>query len=62
MERTEDLKRCPFCGGRATIGTAGKVTAYRYVSCIRCGGQTRLYNNEAEAIGAWNDRYTDANT
>ena len=60
-----DLKPCPFCGGRASIGQTKKSLRNQYaVQCInsrciayRLGNPFVMhYLSEAEAIEAWNRR------
>ena len=58
----EALKPCPFCGcafpavgydGDAkTLGRKECITA----RCRQCGGETRKFSSQAEAITAWNTR------
>lgn len=57
---SEKLKPCPFCGGQAIVGGAGKGN---WIGCINseCFAQTRVFWNEREAINAWNTRTTDEN-
>ena len=50
---TEELKRCPFCGGTANIAK-GKIECWAY--CPHCGAQTELYETEQEVAKAWNTR------
>ena len=54
----EELKPCPFCGGRCgrmmfSIGSNG--TRYR-IYCRDCGAEGPYVGEEAEAIAAWNRR------
>ena len=61
----EALKPCPFCGcafpavgydGDAkTLGRKECITA----RCRQCGGETRKFSSQAEAITAWNTRTDD---
>ena len=50
-----ELKKCPFCGGEATIDNAGgKYQAWcKHCCCIHMG---EFYNTAGEAIAAWNRR------
>ena len=50
-EKTQKLKPCPFCGGKA------KITGYIFfeVKCRRCRA-TLPQRYETEAIAAWNRR------
>ena len=50
---TENLKRCPFCGGTANIAK-GQIEFLAY--CPHCGVQTELYETEKEVAKAWNYR------
>ena len=50
---TEELKRCPFCGGTANIAK-GQIEFWAY--CPHCGVQTELYETEQEVAKAWNTR------
>jgi len=50
----EELKPCPFCGGRAEITLS---MGFRYVDCIKCHCSTmRTFIRESEAIKGWNKR------
>lgn len=69
---SEELKRCPFCGGKAEVRTkyiekeTKDVPVSSYVRCTRCFAQSDefLYKNTEfilidpaeEAIKAWNRR------
>lgn len=60
-----ELKRCPFCGGKASIYN-GTIRANRYfVGCTRCtaaigifisNGWQPTFFSKQEAADAWNDR------
>ena len=50
---TENLKRCPFCGGKANIAK-GQIEFWAY--CPHCGAQTELYETKQEVEKAWNSR------
>ena len=52
----ENLKPCPFCGGKASLETEDGI--YFYVICDECSadaGSVMCYDKE-EAITAWNNR------
>jgi len=55
----EELKRCPFCGGKAIIKKARGYTGY-YVACgnALCFvlSVTRMEDSKDAAIAAWNRR------
>lgn len=55
----KELKRCPFCGGKArlTYNTYGS----HYVQCdsVSCGIVTWIHTTEEEAVEAWNKMVTD---
>ena len=55
MEYKEELKKCPFCGGKAILYAAG----IPYVRCDNCGTQTTAYQTPDEAISAWNRRHNN---
>lgn len=48
----EDLKKCPFCGGKAEI------VGYKifWVICKECTAETKSFDTREEAIEAWNRR------
>lgn len=50
---TENLKRCPFCGGTANIAK-GRIEFWAY--CPHCGAQIELCETKQEAVKAWNAR------
>ena len=47
-----DLKKCPFCGGEATIQPEGD---YHEIHCVDCGIELDRHTYE-EAVTAWNTR------
>lgn len=51
----EELLRCPFCGGEATIGDGENGRNY-WVLCDKCHAETDFYCTKQEAIAAWNRR------
>ena len=68
-----ELKKCPFCGSDAiSIGERteccghGENMGIAYVKCEKCGGKTEANEydywskRKAQAIGAWNNRVTEA--
>ena len=62
---SDDLKPCPFCGGKAehSIGKTGDGKPWHYVECVDCGatGPTPSYADHNIAViecraEAWNTR------
>lgn len=53
---TENLKRCPFCGGTANIAK-GRIEFWAY--CPHCGAKTGFYETEQEVAKAWNTRQVE---
>lgn len=52
----DELKPCPFCGGKAVVAEFGRYSVY----CIRqCCEQPISYPDEETAIEAWNRRAED---
>ena len=52
---TEELKPCPFCGGKAKIKKDDEGNHF-YVLCKKCGTKSISTANETEAIDLWNMR------
>lgn len=53
------LKRCPFCGGEASLSDEPD-KYYKYtVYCTKCGIRTLSEHIESIAIHAWNRREKD---
>lgn len=66
------LKPCPFCGGKAVIVVNySEILPTHRVKCVVCNAQmgthhvcydgrgARFFQNEEEAINAWNRRVTE---
>lgn len=53
-----ELLPCPFCGGPAEILTAESMNGgYLFgIMCNDCRSRGDIYDTEAEAIAAWNNR------
>lgn len=49
----EELRNCPFCGGKAALYYASSCP---YVKCTKCGSKTGKYLNVEYAIKNWNRR------
>lgn len=63
---TNELKPCPFCGGKAELcehkfrSDTTKSSSLYGIKCKRCIAQSfQFYLSEAEAIDGWNRRYND---
>jgi Lar family restriction alleviation protein len=54
LERIEELKPCPFCGGEARIRRPG--TKAWSVSCVECMAESIFALDKNLAIAAWNRR------
>lgn len=55
----EDLKNCPFCGGKAITRRRSPDHIMRnkyFICCSECKNKTGYYDSEEEAIKAWNKR------
>lgn len=61
----EELKKCPFCSGEATLkihyGFDEKVIS-AFVYCEECGVATRRCALETTAIGKWNKSFNNRAT
>ena len=51
-----ELKRCPFCGGKAELRVYS--AELQFVQCISCLAGTTAFSNSKEAVVAWNKRNT----
>lgn len=55
----EELKPCPFCGGKANI-EGGKSPYWVYwIKCYECRVETEAYDFEEDAIAVWNRRVNE---
>ena len=56
----EELKPCPFCGGKADLVDYGLTGRMKVVQCSDCGARTRAFDPKVKcgenAIDAWNRR------
>ena len=54
-----NLKRCPFCGGQASVQEMfhSMLSNEYFVKCKKCGAETkRYYKGSRGAVKAWNRR------
>ena len=51
----EELRKCPFCGGKAR---AVRSSEEYWVRCFDCGAEIAICDSKPEAITAWNRRVT----
>jgi Lar family restriction alleviation protein len=56
MQRMEELKKCPFCGGEAILYKSFDYVNKCRVECTNCNICTQNYDTKGEAIEAWNRR------
>ena len=52
--KMDELKPCPFCGGKAEIASLSKIAIG--VFCNKCSAEIGIYRTKQEAIEAWNRR------
>ena len=55
----EELKPCPFCGGKAYIEKNRYKYAY-WIKCYDCRVETEAYDYVEEAINVWNRRIDES--
>lgn len=61
LTMSEEIKRCPFCGGKAILiehqilELTGFCDFMRYVECTKCGARTVSGWLKKEAIDKWNN-------
>lgn len=52
----EELKNCPFCGGRAILESWGEKGILNTMKCHKCGISTPFYSSKEALIAFWNTR------
>lgn len=58
----DNLKPCPFCGGKAELVDYGLMGRMKVVQCLVCGARTRTFDpkvTRGNAIEAWNRRVNE---
>ena len=57
----ENLKPCPFCGGKASVWeqTSYNNKRFFFILCQRCAARTGMQETRNEAIAAWNWRVSN---
>ena len=55
MKMTENLKSCPFCGGKPYFENEGSDYGF-YAVCSRCGCWTGALRTKDESLKRWNNR------
>lgn len=61
---SNELKPCPFCGGKARIVIAPLMGTRAFI-CDKCGADVMFYGAEKDtqkAVNAWNRRANDEQT
>jgi len=61
---SEELKSCPFCGGKAQV-YGSENESYYWVGCetgCDVNPQTAVHKTKSEAIKVWNKRVTEKNS
>lgn len=62
MTNKEQLKTCPFCGGKAeteAVWDNETEKEWYYVHCKSCYAATDWYDTEQYAIDLWNKRWSE---
>ena len=64
MNANEPLKRCPFCGGEATMKRhfIGQNKARYKIGCDDCGFALSWCNRQSHAVKNWNRRAKEDKT
>ncbi|HOV64324.1 MAG TPA: Lar family restriction alleviation protein [Spirochaetia bacterium] len=52
-----DLKFCPFCGGKAKLMSSIIANCGYYVTCTSCDATTAYAQTQKGAARAWNRRF-----
>jgi Lar family restriction alleviation protein len=57
LQHKKELKSCPFCGGKAKVGSrVGCGVDYYFVECTGCFAKTVSKLQRDEAVDDWNRR------
>lgn len=54
-----ELKPCPFCGGKAELYASKVADGLRWVTCTECYASGEPCDDTESAIRAWNRRAKD---
>lgn len=56
----DELKPCPFCGGKAVMAKPQRLTflnrKVKRPNCIKCGATMFVWKSKEKAIEEWNKR------
>lgn len=52
----DELKRCPFCGGKASMNLNGN---FYWIACLKCLAEVEGSYSKIESIERWNRRVSD---
>lgn len=60
-----ELKPCPFCGGKAELQHECVGSGYSYIRCVHCGIKSIMFiksfdrSSDEDAVNYWNRRCND---
>lgn len=54
--KVDELKPCPFCGGKDGVPFIRPADGWRYVQCISCLATSGARPDMSSALRAWNQR------
>lgn len=61
----DDIRECPFCGGKAEFQSVGASQGSYCIKCLKCWAKSIFLRGEGskdELIKAWNTRHEDKNS